>query len=126
MKQVRQVIIMRTDLDMPVGKMIAQGAHASEGASLKQLARLQVMDMELWENLSEWKSNGKTKIVVGIDSEEKLLNLVLKATGLGINAYVVTDNAKTHFDKPTITCACLGVDTKENLDKVTKRLRLLK
>lgn len=126
MKQVRQVIIMRTDLDMPIGKMIAQGAHASEGATLQISKRLQVMDMELWENMQDWNTNGKTKIVVGIDSEEKLLNLIEKARENFINVYSVIDNAKTHFTEPTLTCACLGIDTKENLDKVTKRLRLLK
>jgi hypothetical protein len=35
MKKYKQVVVMRTDLDMPVGKMVAQGAHASIGALLK-------------------------------------------------------------------------------------------
>ncbi len=125
MIDVKQVILMRTDLDMGIGKMVAQGAHASEGATIKQNDRLQVMDMELWENLTAWKKTGKTKIVLGVKSEEKLLNLVKKAEDLGINTYVVTDEVRTVFGKPTITCACIGIDTKENLDKVTKRLRLL-
>ena len=125
MTLVRQIIIMRTDLDMPIGKMIAQGAHASEGAYLNQTKNVQIMPVELWENIQSWNKSGKTKIVVCIDSLDKLLNLVEKASELGINYYVVTDNAKTFFTEPTITCACLGVDSKENLDKVTKRLRLL-
>ena len=116
---------MRTDLGMSVGKMIAQGAHASEGARLEITNNVQVMDMDLYEKITDWKRTGKTKIVVGISSEEKLLNLVKKAKELGINTYVVTDEGRTEFNEPTITCACLGVDTKENLDKVTKRLRLL-
>lgn len=125
--QVRQIIIMRTDLEMSVGKMIAQGAHASEGATIKQQQNLQDtrMSMDLYEKLQTWRNTGKTKIVVGISSEEKLMNLVKKAEELGINAYVVLDEGRTEFNEPTITCACLGVDTKENLDKVTKRLRLL-
>jgi len=126
MIEAKQVIIMRTDLDMPLGKMIAQGAHASEGAFIKQKSNIKIITVELFDIISSWNKLGKTKIVVEINSEEKLLNLVKKAEDLGINTYVVTDNAKTHFDKPTITCACLGVDSKEKLDKVTKRLRLLK
>lgn len=125
MKEVKQVIVMRTDLDMPIGKMIAQGAHASEGATIKFNSKSEIMDIESFDNLSIWKKTGKTKIVVGVKSEEKLLNICKKAEALGINFYIVEDEGRTHFNEPTITCACIGIDTKENLDKVTKRLRLI-
>jgi len=125
MKETRQIIIMRTDLDMPIGKMISQGAHASEGAITKQENSSENMTMKRFQLLKDWKQTGKTKIVLGINSLVKLLNIIEKAESIGINTYVVTDEGRTHFDEPTITCACLGIDTKENLDKVTKRLRLL-
>lgn len=119
--EIRQVIVVRTDLEMPLGKLISQCCHAS------QLAKEQQENNPIYfDFLNEWKLTGRTKITVGIKSEEKLNNLVEKALNLGINVYVVTDEGRTVFNGvPTVTCACFGVAPKELLDKITGRLRLL-
>jgi len=121
-RDIRQVILMRTDLDMGVGKMVTQGAHASEGAKALQYTMAKYNDY-----IDEWLITGHTKITLEVKSGEKLNNLVKKADEAGINVYVVTDEGRTVFNGvPTITCACLGVAPKEDLDKITGRLRLLK
>jgi PTH2 family peptidyl-tRNA hydrolase len=120
MGDVKQVIVMRTDLDMPIGKMVSQGAHASEGALTSQ-------NIDKFEEvLTEWGVTGRTKITVGVKSLEKLSNLVKKADELGVHYCIVKDEGRTVFKEPTITCVCFGVDTSENLDPITGRLRLLK
>lgn len=133
--EIRQVILMRTDLDMPIGKMTSQSAHASLGAFLKQTKRFKISDtttkLELeYEDgsyMNEWLDGIFTKITLEVKSEEKLLNLVKKAEEAGINVCLITDSGKTVFGGvPTITCACLGIAPKEELDKITGRLRLLK
>jgi len=126
--ETRQVIIMRTDLDMSVGKMIAQGAHASEGALREQIIAQQStsISMDDFTNMQNWNLTGRTKIVLGVGSLEKLQNLVKRAQDIGINTYVVKDEGRTELNEPTVTCACLGVDTKQTIDRVTRRLRLLK
>jgi PTH2 family peptidyl-tRNA hydrolase len=117
---VKQVIVMRTDLDMPIGKMVSQGAHASEGAITTQ-------NIEGNEDLlKEWSLTGRTKITVGVKSLEKLTNLVIKAKEMGVHYCMVKDEGRTVFNEPTITCVCFGVDTSERIDKITGRLRLLK
>lgn len=132
--EIRQVILMRTDLNMPIGKMISQGCHASMGALLKQTRRYKTSDnttkieLEYGENsyMYEWLEGIFTKITLAVKSEEKLLNLVKKAEDAGINTCIITDSGKTVFNGvPTITCACLGIASKEELDKITGRLRLL-
>jgi PTH2 family peptidyl-tRNA hydrolase len=121
-RDIRQVILMRTDLDMGVGKMVTQGAHASEGAKALQYTQAKYNDY-----IDEWLITGHTKITLEVKSGEKLNNLVKKADEAGINVYVVTDEGRTVFNGvSTVTCACLGVAPKEDLDKITGRLRLLK
>ena len=119
MGDVKQVIAMRTDLDMPVGKLVSQCCHASEGAITSQ----SIEDFE--EVIKEWSLTGKTKITVGVKSLEKLSNLVKKAEELGVHYYIVKDEGRTVFNEPTITCVCFGVDTSEKLNPITGRLRLL-
>ena len=120
-RYLRQVILMRTDLGMGIGKQITQACHSSEGARDNQLN-----DPKYIDDIDEWSYTGRTKITLEVKSGEKLNNLVKKAVESGINVYVVTDAGRTVFNGvPTITCACFGIAPKEELDKITGRLRLL-
>ncbi len=133
-REIRQVILMRTDLGMGVGKQISQACHASLGAFLKQTQRHETsydtikLELEYADGsyMHEWLDGIFTKITLAVKSEEKLLNLVKKAEEAGINTCLITDSGKTVFNgEATITCACLGIAPKEELDKITGRLRLL-
>ena len=120
-RELRQVILMRTDLGMGIGKQITQACHASEGARDNQQNVAKYIDY-----IDEWSITGRTKITVEVKSGEKLNNLVKKAVEAGINVYIVTDAGRTVFNGvPTVTCACFGIAPKEELDKITGRLRLL-
>ena len=123
MTETRQVVLMRTDLGMSIGKMVAQGGHAFEmGRELQEKCDCD----RCMKLIYEWKTTGRTKLVLAVKSEEKMDNLIKKAIDLGIYVYTVEDEGRTTFDGVrTRTCTVLGIDTKENLDKVTKRLRLL-
>jgi len=63
----KQVIVMRKDLNMRKGKMIAQGAHAS----LKVLLDAGALDGErfalpLWSALAAWLGGRFTKVCVSV------------------------------------------------------------
>lgn len=121
MSQIKQVIVMRKDLNMRRGKEIAQGAHASMAFVSKKL--LSVEPLSVVER--EWLEGLFTKICVKVNSEAELLAVAEAARTAGIRAEVITDSGKTEFGGiPTKTCLALGPDFSEKIDKVTGTLPL--
>lgn len=113
----KQLIVIRTDLGMRKGKMVAQGAHASLAATLANLEDPRVV---------EWLAGPFAKICVRADSAEHLRSVVASARAAGIIAHEIVDNGRTEFHGvPTLTCAAIGPDTNEALEPVTGRLKLL-
>jgi PTH2 family peptidyl-tRNA hydrolase len=112
----KQVIIVRKDLSMRKGKMIAQGAHASLMAYLMTRPKYQ----------TEWlESYGQAKICVGVDSIEELMDIYQKANYAMLKAAIVLDEGRTEFREPTYTAICIGPDFKEKIDPITGHLKLL-
>jgi PTH2 family peptidyl-tRNA hydrolase len=125
---IKQVIVVRKDLNMRKGKMCAQVAHAA----MKFLLDNNESDdncklsISLTEFEAEWVNGIFTKIVVGVDSEDALNDLLLKAKLLDIDAYPIIDCGKTEFDGvPTLTCAAFGPASSTVLDQLTGNLKLL-
>lgn len=115
---IKQVIIIRTDLNMRKGKMIAQGAHASLTAVM--------YDQDKDNGCGyEWIRQGQTKIVVGIDSEEGLKLLYEQAKNAGLTCSYIVDAGKTEFKQPTPTAVCIGPNLNTEIDKITRNLKLL-
>lgn len=113
----KQIIVMRKDLKMPRGKEIAQGAHASMKATLLHMDDPRV---------KEWLSGLFTKIAVGVNNEEELLQVYESAKQAGLIAELITDSGLTVFNGvPTNTCIAVGPDTHENLQPITGHLKLL-
>lgn len=113
------IIVMRTDLNMRKGKMIAQGAHAAI------LAWLTITD-QMEGAARRWvEQHGMRKICVGVDSEDALRKLLESAYAMGVHAAHVVDAGLTEFDGPTLTCAAFGPDTDERINAITGTLKLL-
>lgn len=125
----KQVIVMRRDLNMRKGKMIAQGAHASLAIFFNRIQEW-TSDTALIENIDksmkEWMTGSFTKVCVYVNSEEELISIINKAKELDLPNVLITDSGKTEFDgNPTKTCAAIGPAESEDLDKVTGHLPLL-
>lgn len=121
----KQIIVIRNDLNMRKGKMVAQGAHASMGAVTQYLLSPGSRIAER-KRVLEWLSGSFTKICVRVDSEDELIQVYQNATGRSLIRALITDNGKTEFNGvPTITCCAIGPDTAENLEPVTGHLKLL-
>lgn len=113
----KQIIVMRKDLKMGLGKMIAQGAHASMKATLENIDHPYV---------KEWLDGAFTKIAVYVDSEEELFEILNKAKEAGLVNALITDNGLTVFKGiHTNTCIAVGPASHEELVEVTGHLRLL-
>ena len=117
----KQVILIRKDLKMRRGKEIAQGSHASMAFLLRNYVDPSTKPI----NLKEWLTGGQTKICLQIHSEEELLLLYQKAIDAGLEAHYITDAGRTEFNGvPTKTCLAIGPNKSEDIDKITKHLKL--
>lgn len=113
----KQMLVMRKDLNMRKGKLIAQGAHASMKATLENLAH---------PNVKEWLSGKFTKIAVSVNSEEELFAIMEQAKDAGLITALITDAGLTEFNGvPTNTCIAIGPATHEELKPITGNLKLL-
>jgi PTH2 family peptidyl-tRNA hydrolase len=137
---VKQVIVIRKDLNMRKGKMCAQAAHASMKVLLDRMERQEyAKDSTLWdecfvwhmivlesEPLDRWLRGAFTKITVSVDSEEELLEIKQKAEEAGMLCSLVTDAGKTEFHgERTNTAIAVGPEWASKLDKITGHLKLL-
>jgi PTH2 family peptidyl-tRNA hydrolase len=135
---IKQVIVMRTDTTpkMRKGKMVAQGAHASIAfLTLRVQEALQRGDvvpspmgssmsvwdfMDLDDDMIAWINGRFTKICLGVDSEEKLLDIYKEAEEARLEVHLITDSGQTEFGgQPTNTCLAIGPDKAEDIDRIT-------
>ena len=131
--EVKQVIVMRTDLGMRKGKMIAQGAHACMAAVFKNSfiapsdnGPLDHKVIPYTQDLETWFNDCFTKVCLKATSEEMLLDIEKQANELGIVNFLITDAGKTEFNGvPTRTCIALGPAPAALIDQVTGDLKLL-
>jgi PTH2 family peptidyl-tRNA hydrolase len=113
---IKQTILIRNDLNMRKGKMVAQGAHAALSAALT------VLDTP---ECKEWLETGMTKIVLYVRSEQELLDFYRLAVAHGFPAALIKDKAHTEFKEPTHTAVAIGPADKDRIDILTKDLPLL-
>jgi PTH2 family peptidyl-tRNA hydrolase len=123
MSEPKQIIVMRTDLNMRKGKMIAQGAHASLKVLLDNDDKCKTMD---WLARGAWLDGSFTKVCVRVGSEEELLEIRDTAIASGLHVALITDAGRTEFNGvPTNTCIAIGPEFPEDLIGVTDHLKLL-
>ena len=113
--EIKQVILVRDDLNMPKGKLAVQVAHASVDAVLHSKKKL----------VKLWKSKGMKKVCLKVSTLEELHSYVSKAQEHSLQTVIITDAGKTVFKQPTITCAAIGPDIAEKIDIVTGELKIL-
>lgn len=123
MDKIKQVIIIRKDLGMRKGKMIAQGAHAAM-ANLLRIQESGTNEQKMM--LSQWLSTAFTKITLSVNSEKELKDLHERLINRGLVSELIIDNGDTEFNGvKTPTCLCIGPDLSSVIDPFTKELKLL-
>ena len=117
---VKQVILVRKDLDMPPGKLAAQVAHASINAFL---AKGQTdYDHEIFK----WLDTGATKVVLEVQNLDELVQKIAQANVHGLSTAIVKDEGRTVFNEPTITCGAIGPADSDVINLITGGLLLYK
>ncbi len=119
MTDIKQVIVVRSDLKMGKGKLAAQVAHAALDAA--ETARKKHPG---W--YESWREGGQGKVVVKTEGGEQALEELQKqARILGLPVSLVQDRGLTQLEPGTTTCLGIGPGPSVEIDKVTGRLKLL-
>lgn len=136
----KQVIVMRKDLNMRKGKMIAQGSHASMAFLTKDNSLIcdpnQLLVKQFVSNgyhfskyeteIRHWLENSFKKICVSVNSEQELIDIYNKAKERGLIVHLIEDNGATEFNGvKTKTCLAIGPHLDEDFIGLTDHLPLL-
>ena len=134
MEDIKQMIVMRKDLNMRKGKIAAQASHASLSAVIKTSLKEDI-DFELDENgciamrgnsyLANWLRDSFKKVCVYVNSEEELLDIYDQGLENGFIVSLVRDSGLTEFHNvPTYTCLAFEPLPANLIDKITGNLPL--
>ena len=118
MTQYKQAIILRSDLGMGKGKLVAQGCHASIDAFEKTSASKP-------EWVEEWRESGCKKIAVKVQSERELIEIFMAAKKAKLPCSLVTDAGHTQIAPGSKTAVAIGPAPEEEIDSITDKLKLL-
>ena len=137
----KQVIVMRTDLNMRKGKTVVQGCHASLKVILDNLIKYRPkvdgcfnlehswypeLDKNFYRQIKSWLEGIFTKICLRVDSEQEMIDIYNKAKENNVPCSLITDCGKTEFHGvPTNTCIAIGPAEEKEIDKLTGHLKLL-
>ena len=125
-RKTKQVIVMRTDLNMRKGKMIAQGAHASLKVFIDNGIALTGFSFNKSDAAFDWLEGSFTKVCVQVNSEKELIDIYNKAKERELLCSLIQDSGLTEFGGiPTYTCACIGPNYCDEIDEITGSLKLL-
>ena len=115
--EIKQVIAVRKDLNLTKGKMSVQVAHASVECFRK------ARDITPHE-ANHWLLEGAKKIVVYVENKKELMELMQKIPE-SIPSKLIIDAGKTHLEPGTITCFGIGPAYADEIDVITKDLKLV-
>jgi len=113
--QYKQVILVRTDLKMPKGKLAAQVAHASVNSVISSRRMV----------VSRWLSQGGKKIVLKVKGIRELRKYHASAIEIHMVSRMITDAGHTTLRPGTVTCCGIGPDKEYKIDQITGKLKML-
>lgn len=135
MTEIKQVIVVRTDLNMRKGKLAAQVAHAAmaflmKGSTIQVYPFNELQPKRFSRGLTDiqaaWLQGSFTKVVVSVPSLDDLQAVIEKGRAANISVQEIVDNGLTEFHGVrTLTCAAFGPDHVSRLDPITGGLKLL-
>jgi PTH2 family peptidyl-tRNA hydrolase len=144
-REVKQYIIVRTDLGMSAGKLAAQAAHASmkvffdkmkfsnktgvtpfyPGTSDEEGVAGDYSFPVTYEE-KQWIEGRFTKITKKVKNENQLLKVYNQAKDAGLNVSLIKDAGLTELVGENYTCIAIGPNYVDKCEPIVKRLRNLK
>ncbi len=117
-QEIKQAIIVRSDLEMGKGKLAAQAAHAS----LMSYFKAERMDGSI---AKEWLDTGEKKIVLKVSDEEALVKLFKAFEFKKVPCALVSDAGLTQLPPGTKTALGIGPWRSEEIEQFTRGMKLL-
>lgn len=114
----KQVLVLRKDLKIGVGKLVVQACHACLEASEEARKK----SPELW---ARWLEEGGKKVAVRVSSLEELEELEKKCRSYRLPVALVVDRGLTQLPPNTSTALGIGPAPESEIDRVTGGLKLL-
>jgi len=108
--------VVRIDINMPLGKLIAQTGHGFMGA----LVGCKDEDLK-----ARYLGAAFTKIALKGKNLNALERAKRECDELGITTALITDSGRTVFNEPTVTCLGIGPVTYDQLPKYVQKMHLL-
>ena len=128
----KQVIIIRKDLKMRKGKIASQAAHASMKVFFdimtceNDVYSFKLPASEVGAEIKNWIDGSFTKITVGVNDLQTLLQLYEDAKQSNLLCALIEDNGLTEFSgNKTITALAIGPAAVDKIDQITANLPLL-
>lgn len=140
-RDVKQVIVVDKSKQMNVGKIVAQGSHASLGALLTMFNKKTYLGertkYEVTFNegsiLDKWLNGIFTKVCLGVNSESEMLEIYTNVIRYNETAkekipiVLIEDCGKTCFHgEKTKTCLGIGPFWSNVIDEFTGHLKLFR
>ena len=120
---IKQVIVVRTDLNMPIGRIPAQVAHASLAVILN-MGKFEYSDFcikDIPSDIYYWMKESFTKIVLKVHSEDQLLDIRDEVKDANIPCALISDDI---FGKVEYTALGIGPYDASEIDEITGNLLL--
>jgi len=135
-KQVKQYIVVRTDLPMNAGKVAAQAAHSCMKVFFDKFEDTQIVDEKGGDPIDAfiyrpsieeryWIKGKFTKIAKKVKNENQLLKVYEKAKAAGLNVSIIKDAGLYGLEGENYTCIAVGPNYVEDCEPVVGKLRLL-
>lgn len=140
MREVKQYIIVRTDLPMNAGKVAAQAAHASMKVFFDKMGFVSAVGSEALKlnpdligtysfNVTkeevQWIEGKFTKIAKKVKNENQLLKVYNQAVEAGLNASLIKDAGLYGLEGENYTCVAIGPNYVDKCEPVVGKLQLL-
>ena len=141
---VKQILVVRKDLNMRKGKIAVQCCHASMKIFFERMGyfrdnqfcnkdgkpderyRYFQGEIKMTPEMYEWFRGTFTKICVSVDSEQDLIAAYDRAKMMNLPCALIEDNGLTEFNGVvTKTCCAIGPANADEIDKITGGLKLL-
>lgn len=116
----KTVIIVRKDLELPIGKWIAQAVHAH----MRSVTTSAIMNQNL-HLLNYHDIPAPICIVCYVKNEKQLLKLEEKVKAAGVPCGLQRDVGHNFVAPGTPTVLCIGPARESVINPLTKRLQLL-
>ena len=109
-------ILVRSDIKMSKGKVLAQVGHAVVDATVKAYARTTLF--------YKWQQDGEKIVVLKVPNEKTLDTIMDIANRKDVHNGKVIDAGLTEITPGTTTVGYVGPDYDDKIDKLTGQLKL--